>query len=59
MARKYLAFDIETATDVPCDDFNRRPHRPLGICCAAALPSDAKEPVNGPTQETIDPDDFL
>jgi hypothetical protein len=31
MARQYLAFDIETAKDVPGDDFNWRPHRPLGI----------------------------
>lgn len=45
MERKYLAFDIETATDVPGDDFNWRPYRPLGICCAAALPCDAKEPI--------------
>lgn len=45
MNRKYLAFDIETAKDVPGEDFNWKPHRPLGICCAAALPSDAKEPM--------------
>ncbi len=45
MTRKYLAFDIETATDVPGDDFNWKPYRPLGICCAAALPSDAKQPI--------------
>ena len=37
MARRYLAFDIETAKDVPGDDFNWRPHRPLGISCAATL----------------------
>jgi RNase H-like protein len=43
--RKYLAFDIETATDVPGADFDWKPHRPLGICCAAALPIDAKEPI--------------
>ncbi|MHC4442562.1 MAG: ribonuclease H-like domain-containing protein [Planctomycetota bacterium] len=43
MARKYLAFDIETAKDVPGADFNWQPHRPLGISCAAALPSDAQE----------------
>lgn len=40
MARQYLAFDIETAKDVPGDDFNWRPHRPLGISCAATLASD-------------------
>lgn len=45
MTRKYLAFDIETATDVPGDDFNWRSHRPLGITCAAALPYDAGEPT--------------
>ena len=45
MARKYLSFDIETAKDVPGTDFNWQPHRPLGISCAAALPSDAKQPI--------------
>ena len=45
MARKYLTFDIETATDVPGPDFNWRPHRPLGITCVAALPYDANEPT--------------
>jgi hypothetical protein len=40
MKRKFIAFDIETATDVPGEDFNWKPHRPLGICCAAALPGD-------------------
>ena len=44
MTRKYLAFDIETAKDIPDDDFNWRPYRPLGISCAAALQCDAKEP---------------
>ena len=43
MARKYLAFDIETAKDVPGEDFNWRPHRPLGISCAATLTSDSSE----------------
>jgi hypothetical protein len=43
MARRYLAFDIETAKDVPGDDFNWRPHRPLGISCAATLKSDSSE----------------
>ena len=43
MARKYLAFDIETAKDVPGEDFNWRPHRPLGISCAATLASDSNE----------------
>jgi hypothetical protein len=43
MARRLLAFDIETAKDVPGDDFNWRPHRPLGIACAATLASDSTE----------------
>ena len=43
MARAYLAFDIETAKDVPGEDFNWRPHRPLGISCAATLASDGSE----------------
>jgi hypothetical protein len=41
--RRYLAFDIETAKDVPGEDFNWRPHRPLGITCAATLTSDSGE----------------
>ncbi|MGD0654521.1 MAG: ribonuclease H-like domain-containing protein [Thermoguttaceae bacterium] len=45
MTRKYLAFDIETAKDIPEADFNWRPHRPLGIACAAALKCDAKDPL--------------
>jgi len=45
MKRKYVAFDIETAKEVPGDDFNWRPHRPLGICCAAALPDGAEQPI--------------
>jgi Predicted 3'-5' exonuclease related to the exonuclease domain of PolB len=43
MARRYLAFDIETAKDVPGEDFNWRPHRPLGISCAATLTSDSSD----------------
>jgi hypothetical protein len=45
MARRYVAFDIETAKDVPGDDFNWRAHRPLGISCAAALRCDVTEPI--------------
>jgi hypothetical protein len=45
MPRKYVAFDIETAKDVPGEEFNWRAHRPLGIACAAALPADAKAPI--------------
>jgi hypothetical protein len=44
MAHKYLAFDIETAKDVPGEDFNWRPQRPLGICCAATLAGGEEEP---------------
>ena len=43
MARRYLAFDIETAKEVAGDDFNWRPHRPLGISCAATLASVTNE----------------
>ncbi len=43
MARRFLAFDLETAKDVPGEDFNWRPHRPLGISCAATLASDSSE----------------
>ena len=45
MPRKYLAFDIETAADIPGPDFNWRPHRPIGITCAAMVTSDAPQPV--------------
>ena len=40
MKRKYLAFDIETAT---VSDRNWRSCRPLGIACAATLLSDTDE----------------
>jgi hypothetical protein len=36
MGRKYLAFDIETAKEVPGVDFNWKPHRPLGVTCIAS-----------------------
>jgi len=45
MARKYVAFDIETAKVVPGEDFNWKPHRPLGISCAAALCADATDAI--------------
>ena len=45
MARKYLAFDLETSKDVPGTEFDWRPHRPLGIACAAALACDATEAI--------------
>ena len=44
MSQKYIAFDIETAKEVPGDDFNWRPHRPLGITCIASLSDDDGEP---------------
>jgi hypothetical protein len=53
MAYQYVAFDIETAKDVPGDDFNWRAHRPLGISCAATLQSGAAQPLlwYGKTQD--------
>ena len=45
MACQYLAFDIETAKDIPGEDFNWHAHRPLGITCAATLASDADQPL--------------
>lgn len=45
MKTRYLAFDIETAKDVPGEDFVWRPHRPLGISCAATLASDSDQPT--------------
>lgn len=44
LARKFLAFDLETATDVPGEDFNWKPHRPLGISCAATFSSECQSP---------------
>ena len=40
MTERYLAFDIETAKNLPGEDFQWRLHRPLGISCAATLTSD-------------------
>lgn len=45
MPRKFLAFDIETAADIPGKDFNWKPHRPIGITCAAILTTDEPTPV--------------
>lgn len=45
MGRKYLAFDIETAKDIPGEEFVWRPHRPLGIACAATLLAGAATPT--------------
>jgi hypothetical protein len=40
--RKYLAFDIETAKELPGDFSLWRNHRPLGITCGATCASDAE-----------------
>ena len=40
MSRRYLAFDIETAKVLPEHVTNVLDHRPLGICCAAAVAVD-------------------
>lgn len=45
MKSRYLAFDIETSKDVPGEDFNWKPYRPLGIACAATLTSDNDSPL--------------
>lgn len=44
MNRKYLAFDIEIAKILPDEVDNLKAHRPLGICCAAALAGDDDQP---------------
>jgi len=51
MTRRYLAFDIETAADIPGDGGDWRHHRPLGITCAAALGSDDREPITWHAQQ--------
>lgn len=45
MTHPYLAFDIETAKDIPGEEFNWRAHRPLGISCAATLAADEDRPL--------------
>jgi hypothetical protein len=45
MIRRYLAFDIETAKILPEQVTNLLEHRPLGICCAAAVASDRRDPA--------------
>lgn len=40
----FLAFDIETAKEVPGDDFDWKSHRPLGITCLASLATGDTEP---------------
>ncbi len=44
MKRRYLAFDIETAKIFPGNVSDILAHRPLGICCAAALATDKTVP---------------
>jgi hypothetical protein len=44
VACKYLAFDIETAKELPGDFSLWRNHRPIGICCAATFASDEETP---------------
>ena len=44
MPAKYVAFDIETAKDIPGNEFDWHPHRPLGITCIASITSHCKEP---------------
>lgn len=41
-SRRYLAFDIETAKDVPGDFADWRAHRPIGITCAATCSTGAE-----------------
>jgi hypothetical protein len=45
MARKYLAFDIEIAQELPEGAQDWQAHRPLGITCAATLADDAEQPL--------------
>jgi len=45
MTHRFLAFDIETAKEIPGDDLVWRKHRPLGIACAATLAADERQPV--------------
>ncbi len=44
MARKYVAFDIETAKILPAVVPDLKAHRPLGIACAATLCSTEDRP---------------
>ncbi len=45
MKRKYLAFDIEIAQELPEGEQDWKAHRPLGITCAATLAGDTNELV--------------
>ncbi len=44
MPNRYVAFDIETATDVPGEGFDWEKYRPLGISCAATFAYGEKRP---------------
>jgi len=44
MKRKYLAFDLETAKLLPETTTDLFSHRPLGICCAAAVTEEGAKP---------------
>jgi hypothetical protein len=44
MTRKYIAFDVETAKELPGQTQNLLEHRPLGIACAATISSSDAEP---------------
>lgn len=45
MTRKYLAFDIEIAKQLPEGEHDLMAYRPLGITCAATFVLDQDEPV--------------
>jgi hypothetical protein len=45
MARRYLAFDVETAKVLPQSLGDVLEHRPLGIACASAVASDIDKPL--------------
>jgi hypothetical protein len=45
MPKRYLAFDIETAKILPEETADLLSHRPLGICCAAAVAGDLPKPL--------------
>jgi hypothetical protein len=44
MSPRYVAFDIETATDVPGEGFDWEKYRPLGISCAATFAHGEERP---------------
>jgi RNase H-like protein len=45
VARKYLAFDIETVKVQPANDYDWKSYRPLGISCAATFLSGEDDPL--------------